>query len=50
MLHLLSTAINPNIPLAQALRRWYYIAQRLAERPRNRTKQLEILRARFPLS
>ena len=49
MLHLLSTAINPTIPLARALRRWHHIAQRLAERPRKRAKQLQILRASFPL-
>jgi len=43
MLHLLSTAINPTIPLAYALHRWHHIASGLAERPRQRTNQVPLL-------
>ncbi len=43
MLHLLSTAINPTIPLARALRHWPRIARRLAESPRKRSKQVSTL-------
>jgi len=50
MLHLLSTAINPAIALAQALRRWDHIARRLAEPPRRRPMQTEILCALAALS
>jgi hypothetical protein len=50
MLHLLSTAINPTIPLACALRRWHHIASGLAERPRQRTKQVPMLCSRPKLS
>lgn len=50
MLHLLSTAINPTIPLAQALRHWPRIARRLAEPPRRRSKQMETLCTRLSLS
>jgi hypothetical protein len=50
MLHLLSTAINPTISLADALRHWRRIARRLAEAPRKRSKQLDILCTRLSLS
>ncbi len=41
MLHLLSTAINPAMPLAHALRHWRRIARGLAEPPRQRANQME---------
>ena len=43
MLHLLSAAINPTIPLQHALHRWDRIARRLAEPPRRRQLQRETL-------
>ena len=49
MLHLLSTAINPTIALAHALHRWRRIARALAEPPRQRRKQMDVL-CGFPLS
>ena len=50
MLHLLSTAINPAIRLAHALRHWPRIARRLAEAPRQRSMQMKTLRSRLSLS
>jgi hypothetical protein len=50
MLHLLSTAINPAIPLGRALRHWQRIARRLAERPRKRIKQVPMLCSMLKLS
>lgn len=43
MLHLFNTAVNPRIPLAQALEHWPEIARRLSEPPRRRQYQLERL-------
>jgi len=43
MLHVLSTAINPTIRLDHVLRNWRRIHRGLAERPRKRTKQLDII-------
>jgi hypothetical protein len=43
MLHLLSAAINPTISLDHALQRWQHIARRLAEPPRRRLLQREML-------
>lgn len=49
MLHLLSSAINPAIRLDHALRHWHRIARALAERPRRRKYQTEILCSPSPL-
>ena len=40
MLHLLNAAINPTLPLRDAVQNWDRIAHALAERPRLRLKQL----------
>ena len=50
MLHLFNTAVNPRIPVAQALRNWPDIARRLSEPPRRRQYQLERLESSLPLS
>jgi hypothetical protein len=43
MLHLLSRAINPKLRLGEALQQWASIARRLAERPRKRRRQMQVL-------
>ena len=48
MLHLLSTAVNPRLPLRRCLERWPHIARRLRERSRKRQLQLDRLRASVP--
>ena len=40
MLHLFNAAINPTLPLRDAIRNWDRIARALAESPRVRMKQL----------
>lgn len=50
MLHLFSNAINPAIPLGHALSNWSCIAQGLAERPRRRSRQMEVLCSLISLS
>ena len=51
MLHLFNTAVNPHIPLVQALKHWSHIARRLRESKRRRRQyQLERLRSSLLLS
>jgi len=44
MLHLVSTTVNPRLPLRQCLENWHEISLGLREAPRNRALQTETLR------
>jgi len=48
MLHLLSSGVNPRLPLGQCLRHWPHIARRLREPKRTRQRQLVRLPAYVP--
>ena len=49
MRHLLSTVINPPLPLDRCLQQWPEIARRLREPKRKRQRQLERLAVHVPL-
>ena len=45
MLHLLSAAVNPSLPLHQCLKNWHEISLALREPARTRTLKIETLRS-----
>ncbi len=48
MLHLVSTTVNPRLPLRQCLENWREISLGLREAPRKRALQTETLRHILP--
>jgi hypothetical protein len=49
MLHLLSAAVNPQLPLPHCLEHWPEIARVLCEPKRKRQRQLERLASVLPI-
>jgi len=49
MLHLLSTTVNPRLPLARCLRQWPAIARGLREPTRKRQRQMAKLTSSLSL-